>query len=98
MTETEMYTYKPADGTDTCKVSFNFELKEEEGKIIIKRLTIDGEKGCIGHNKSLSLLIRDRVVQDLPIEELKEAGCKKASSCSQELAKALELLLKSRTN
>ncbi len=97
MTETEMSTYNPVDGTDTCKVSFNFELKEEEGKIIIKQLTIDGEKGCIGHNKSISLLVRDRVVQDLPIEELKEAGCKRASSCSQELAKALELLLKSRT-
>lgn len=96
MTETEMYTYNPTDGSDTCKVSFNFELKEEEGKIIIKQLTIDGEKGCIGHNKSISLLVRDRVVQELPIEELKEAGCKRASSCSQELAKALELLLKSR--
>ncbi len=95
MTETETYTYNPADGTDTCKVSFNFELKEEEGKIIIKQLIVDGEKGCIGHNKTIELLVKDRAIQDLPIEELKEAGCKRASSCSQELAKALELILES---
>ncbi len=95
MTDTETFTYNPVDGTDTCKVSFNFELKKEEGKIIIKHLTVDGEKGCIGHNKTIELLVMGRTIQDLPIEELKDAGCKRASSCSQELAKALELLLKS---
>ncbi|MBK5112279.1 MAG: TSCPD domain-containing protein [Candidatus Heimdallarchaeota archaeon] len=91
-----MYTYFPEEGTDTCKVSFDFEFVEEEDKIIIKQLTIDGEKGCIGHNKSISLLIRNRAIQDLPLEELTEAGCKKASSCSQQLSKALELLVEQR--
>jgi len=90
MAETELYVYNPTDGTDTCKVSFNFELKEEEGKIIIKQLTVDGEKGCIGHNKSMSILIRNKKISEIPIEELKEAGCRRAVSCNQILAKALQ--------
>jgi hypothetical protein len=87
------HTYKPDLDKDTCKTDFIFEIEEEESKAIIKNLTIDGEKGCIGHNKSMSILIRDRAVEDIPIEELKEAGCRKASSCSQELAEALQELI-----
>ena len=93
MAEIYTHTYKPADGTDTCKTEFIFEIEEEEGKTFIRNLTIDGEKGCIGHNKSMSILIRDKIAEDIPIDELKEAGCKRASSCSQELAVALQEIL-----
>ncbi|NHJ46574.1 MAG: TSCPD domain-containing protein [Asgard group archaeon] len=96
MTKTETYTYIPRKDIDTCKVSFDFEYIEEDGKIIIKELTVDGERGCIGHNKTMSLLVKDRVVQELPLDELSEAGCRRESSCSQELVKALETMLKYR--
>jgi hypothetical protein len=45
---------------------------------------------------TMSLLVRDKVVQDLPLDELSKAGCKRESSCSQELVKALKTMLKFR--
>ena len=93
MADTKSFTYIPEDGIDTCKLSFDFEYVEEDGEIIIKHLTIDGEKGCIGHNKSIAILIRDKKISEIPIEELKEAGCRRAVSCNQILAKALQEII-----
>ncbi|MHA1213467.1 MAG: TSCPD domain-containing protein [Candidatus Heimdallarchaeota archaeon] len=90
------HTYEVKEGKDTCKTEFIFELEEAEGKNIIKNLTIEGEKGCIGHNKSISILIQGQAIEDIPLEALAEAGCKRASSCSQELAEALQEILDKR--
>ena len=91
------HTYKPKKDVDTCKTEFIFDIEEEEGKKIIRNLTIEGEKGCLGHNKSISILIRNQAAEDIAIDELKEAGCRRASSCSQELAVALQEILDKRT-
>jgi hypothetical protein len=66
-------------------------------QIFTKKRTIDSEKGCSGHNKSRFILIRDRAIEDMLIEELKEAVCRKASSCAQELAEALQELLEKKS-
>jgi hypothetical protein len=39
--------------------------------------------------------MQDRILEDIPIEDLKEAGCRKASSCAQVLVKALDTMVKS---
>ncbi|MGC9779154.1 MAG: TSCPD domain-containing protein [Candidatus Heimdallarchaeota archaeon] len=75
-----------------------FEIEEDVGKTIIRNLTIEGKKGCIGHNKSMSILIRDKKAEDIPIDELKEAGCRRASSCTQELAVMLQEILDKKTS
>jgi len=93
MVKTQKYTYIPEEGIDTCKLSFDFEYMEEDGEIIIKHLIIDGEKGCIGHNKSMAILIRDKKISEIPIAELEEAGCRRAVSCNQILAKALQEII-----
>jgi len=85
------YIYYPDENEDTCKTSFDFELVEEDdGEISISNLTIDGEKGCIGQNSIIPILVKNRKVVNISIDELKEAGCRRAVSCAQQLAKAIQ--------
>ncbi len=46
----------------------------------------------------MSILIRDKKAEDIPIDELKEAGCRRASSCTQELAVMLQEILDKKTS
>jgi hypothetical protein len=88
------YTYTPQESEDTCKTSFDFDLLlDEDGKITIDNLMIDGEKGCIGQNALIPVLVKNRKVVNISIDELKKAGCKRAVSCAQSLAKALQSII-----
>lgn len=88
------YIYTPDENEDTCKTSFDFELVEEDdGEISISNLTIDGEKGCIGQNSIIPILVKNRKVVNISIDELKEAGCRRAVSCAQQLAKAIQNII-----
>ncbi len=93
MTKTHTFRYQPKEDEDTCKTTFDFELTKEGNEIIITNLTIEGEKGCIGQNKILPVLIKNRKVQEISIDDLKEAGCERASSCGQQLAIALQQIV-----
>ena len=88
------YIYTPNKNEDTCKTSFDFDLiKEDDGEISISNLTINGEKGCIGQNTIIPILVKNRKVVNISIDELKEAGCKRAVSCAQQLAKAIHNII-----
>ena len=88
------YTYTPEENIDTCKTAFNFDLVlNDEGEISIDNLIINGEKGCIGQNVLIPILVKNRKIVNISIDELKEAGCKKAVSCAQSLAKALQEII-----
>ncbi len=88
------YTYTPIEDEDTCKTSFDFDLIEEDnGEISISNLIIEGEKGCIGHNKLIPILVKNRKIVNISIDELKEAGCNRAVSCAQQLAKAIQNII-----
>ncbi|MHA1305672.1 MAG: TSCPD domain-containing protein [Candidatus Heimdallarchaeota archaeon] len=93
MTKTHSFSYKPKENENTCKTTFDFELTKDGNEIMISNLTIDGEKGCIGQNKIIPILVKNRKVQEISINDLKEAGCKRASSCGQQLAIALQQIL-----
>lgn len=88
------YIYTPNENEDTCKTSFDFDLIEEEsGEISISNLTVSGEKGCIGQNKLIPILVKNRKIVNISIDELKEAGCSRAVSCAQQLAKAIQNII-----
>lgn len=88
------YTYTPQEQEDTCKTTFDFDLiQDDNGEITIDNLMIDGEKGCIGQNTLIPILVKNRKVVNISIDELKAAGCKKAVSCAQSLAKALQNII-----
>jgi len=93
LTKILSFIYHPEENEDTCKTTFDFELKKEGNEIIISNLKINGEKGCIGQNKIIPVLIKNQKVQEISIEELKEAGCRRASSCGQQLAIALQQII-----
>ncbi|MHA1441272.1 MAG: TSCPD domain-containing protein [Candidatus Heimdallarchaeota archaeon] len=93
MTKTHTFRYQPKGDEDTCKTTFDFELTKEGNEIFISNLTVEGEKGCIGQNKILPVLIKNRKIQEISINDLKEAGCKRASSCGQQLAIALQQIV-----
>ena len=88
------YTYSPEENVDTCKTDFNFDLLlDNEGEITIDNLTINGGKGCIGQNVLIPILVKNRKIVNISIDELKKAGCKRAVSCAQSLAKALQEII-----
>ena len=88
------YTYTPLEQEKTCKTSFDFDLiQDDNGEIIIDNLMIDGENGCIGQNSIIPILVKNSKVVNISIDELKAAGCKKAVSCAQSLAKALQKII-----
>ncbi len=90
------FRYEPAVIYDedyrriTCKHIFDFELIREGDDLVIQKLSITGNAGCIGHPKTICALLKGRRVSELPLEDLSEAACSLSSSCSQELAKAIE--------
>lgn len=94
MPDIHSFSYTPSEGEDTCKEFFDFELEKKDGAVYIRNLSITGEPGCVGHPKSLCILLKGRDINKLPIEELKAAGCNRNSSCGQELSKALKQLQK----
>lgn len=93
MKKIHSFVYHPKEDEDTCKTTFDFELTKERDEIFISNLAVDGEKGCIGQNKMIPILVKNRKIQDISIEDLKEAGCKRASSCGQQLAIALQQII-----
>jgi len=93
MTKTHSFSYQPKEDEDTCKTTFDFDLTKKGNEIIISNLIIDGDKGCKGQNKIIPVLIKNQKVQEISIEDLKDAGCSRASSCGQQLAIALQQII-----
>jgi len=90
MAPTFTFLFKPADTDNTCKKLFSFDLQKEGGCVYINNLTIEGDKGCVGHPKTISALLKGRNIGELPVEELSVCTCARDISCGQQVAKALQ--------
>jgi hypothetical protein len=81
---------------ETCKVRWTFTLLASPNGPMIEDLKIEahnGTQGCKGHPQSLAALLRGRSVHELPVKELAAAGCGRAASCGQTLARCLQEII-----
>lgn len=78
------YEYVPTT-EDTCKTKWTFRVKDG----VIESVSIEGEKGCLGHPRTIEVLLRMRALDSVDAEALAKAGCTRSFSCGQALAKAL---------
>ena len=85
----KMFTYTVPEDADTCKSCFTFKLNNDSGKVVIDNLEIVGSKGCGGHPRTISALVRGRALEELPEEALAGAACGRAMSCGQTLVAAM---------
>jgi hypothetical protein len=80
------------DEEGTCKLSWKFTIVDIEGEKIIDNLLIEEREqseGCLGHSRTLSVLLRGRSVNSINTDELDEVYCNKWTSCGQILARCL---------
>jgi len=81
----------------TCKQTWRFSISEKDGDKVIEDLQIDEreiEEGCMGHPKTLSILLKGRSTKSIDLKELEGTYCKKWVSCGQILGKCLEKINK----
>lgn len=97
MGNTFRYLFVSDKSEDTCKERFDFDLKEIDGELYIDNISIKGETGCLGHPKTISALLKNRKISDLPMEVLDSCTCRRKFSCGQQLVKAIKQLNKERT-
>jgi len=96
-TMTREFTF---DADETCKVRWTFHIGADDDGAVIEDVEIEGyrtepegrERGCLGHPKTISALLRGRPLADLDAEELAEATCARDQSCGQALAECLQQL------
>ena len=96
MCKTETFNYSPEAAVDTCKTLYEFKLSSRSDGTYIEDLIITGPKGCVGHPKTLSALLKGRKAEELPLEDLSLTGCVRKSSCGQEMAKAISAIINSK--
>ncbi len=78
-----------------CKQDWNFEIENINGESIIKNLEITEEekpRGCFGHPKTITALVKGMDLEKIDINSLKEADCVKDISCGQFLADCIETM------
>ncbi len=81
-----------ADPKSTCKDRWEFTLEKSGSDYIIRDLVITGEKGCLGHPKTIAVLARGRRLSDIDVAALSEAGCARDTSCGQTFARLIREL------
>lgn len=78
---------------DTCMRTWNFDLEEKNGEIIILDSNIEFTKqGCNGHPKTISALIKERKASDIDLEALMDTTCFRKQSCGMTLAACVEAI------
>ena len=94
MSELRHFVYSPPEDVNTCKQRYEFQYRTEGDDIIVEQLSVTGDKGCKGHPRTISVLLKGRRVNDLPIDDLTAITCTRDSSCPQQLVQAVVALRK----
>jgi len=78
---------------DTCHKEWIFNLRKNSSDIIIESVDIiQSGKGCKGHPKTISALVRNISINELDLEALSEADCVHDTSCGMVLASCVEAI------
>ena len=88
-TITRTYT---VEEEDTGKYAWTFTLKHNSQDWIIDDLHVDERekpRGCFGHPKMITALLKGRILHSISLNELAEAFCGHSLSCGQVLAQCL---------
>ncbi len=78
-----------------CKQDWIFEIENTNDILIINNLEITEEekpRGCFGHPKTISVLVKGMELEKIDVDTLKEADCIKDISCGQFLADCIETI------
>lgn len=75
---------------DTCMKKWCFEIEEEGEKEIIKNLNIEFKlRGCKGHPKTISALVKSRPLNTINTDLLAETTCARGKSCGMILGECV---------
>jgi len=76
---------------DTCQDEWIFNLKKIAGETIIESIEIvQSGKGCKGHPKTISALVRNIPINDLDLDALSNTNCIHDISCGMVLGSCVE--------
>ena len=77
--------------TNTCKHEWQFEIDDNR---VIRKVTILGNKGCIGNPQITAILLVGRKLDEVNTEALGKVECAQEVSCGMKLAGFVEELKK----
>ncbi|NER03360.1 MAG: TSCPD domain-containing protein [Okeania sp. SIO3C4] len=75
---------------DTCMPNWTFEVEEIASDKIIRNVAIQQvRRGCPGHPKTISALVKDRPLSTISTEDLAQATCIRGKSCGMVLGECI---------
>ena len=91
-----MKTYSfTCDAENHCKQNWIFEIESIDGKSIINNIEIterEKPKGCFGHPKTITALVKGVDLENIDTDLLSETDCIRDISCGQFLADCINTI------